>query len=209
MGKILIIGAGGKVGRFLARNLSETGLSTVAMVRNKGKCNFPESIDVVEGDLEQDFSHIMDGCSTVIFTAGSGGKTGLDKTFLVDLWGAKKPIDFAKESNIKHFIMVSSRGADHPDLGPVSIKPYLIAKHFADEYLIHSGLNYTVLRPGELIDDLGTGLISIDRPTERQQQIISREDTAKVIQFCIENPVVNRKIYELYKGDGDIKDTIK
>ena len=205
MGKTLVIGASGKIGRILLSKYTESIISPVAMVRDQRKQGFSKSVEVVEADLEQDIDSVMNGCSTVVFTAGSGAGSGLDKTLLVDLWGARKAIDASKKAGIDHFIMVSSRGADNPDYGPLAIKPYLVAKHFADEYLIQSGLNYTILRPGRLIDDEGSGLINTIRPQNPEKQVISRDDTAKVIVHCLHNKKVSNKIYELYKGQDSVE----
>lgn len=208
MKKILVIGASGKIGRILVSKLSDLSHPTRAMVRDRHKCTFPESVEVVEADLEGDIASAMSGCGTVVFTAGSGAGTGLDKTLLVDLWGARKAIESAKASGVEHFIMVSSRGADNPDFGPVAIKPYLVAKHFADEYLINSGLNYTVLRPGRLTDDAGSGLIKTRRPKDPDEQFISREDTARAIIHSLNNKSTVGKVYELYEGQERIEDAI-
>jgi hypothetical protein len=51
---------------------------------------------VVIGDLEKDFSHAFEAVNAVIFSAGSGGSTGADKTMLVDLWGSMKAVDLEK-----------------------------------------------------------------------------------------------------------------
>lgn len=206
--KVLVIGAGGQIGQLLIRQLSETSCAVRAMVRDAQQAQFPPNIEIVESDLEGDVSDAMSGCQTVIFTAGSGAKTGFDKTLLVDLWGAKRAIDTAKAQGVSHFIMVSSRGADDPEKGPVRIKPYLVAKHFADAYLIESGLSYTILRPGRLIGESGEGLITTERPSDPEAQIISREDTANAILHCIENTAVVNKIYELFKGIEPIENAL-
>jgi uncharacterized protein YbjT (DUF2867 family) len=208
MNKILVIGASGKIGRILFSKHLDAFSTAVAMVRSRRKQDFAAPVEVVEADLEQEIDFTMEECSTVVFTAGSGANTGLDKTLLVDLWGACKAIDAAKKHGVEHFIMVSSRGADNPDNGPMAIKPYLVAKHFADEYLIQSRLNYTILRPGRLTDSEATGLINITRPTDPEKQTISREDTAKVIVHCLNNKSVVNKIYELYKGLNTVESVI-
>lgn len=208
MKKTLVIGASGKIGQILLSRYSEDIAPAVAMVRNRKKLDARLSAEIVEADLEQDIAFAMEGCSTVIFTAGSGAATGLDKTLLVDLWGARRAVDAAKSQGVEHFIMVSSRGADNPDNGPERIKPYLVAKHFADEYLIQSGLCYTILRPGRLTDEEGSGLIKTVRPEDPEMQFISRDDTAKVIVHCLNNPSVHNKIYELFKGQDAIESVV-
>ena len=209
MAKVLVIGASGKIGRLLVAQLVETKHQPVALVRNKYSCTFPDSVDVIEGDLEQDITHALQGCSVVVFTAGSGANTGLDKTLLVDLWGACNTIDTAEKSAVEQFIMVSSRGADDPDLGPKAIKPYLVAKHFADRHLIESKFNYTILRPGRLTDEVATGLVKTSRPTDPNDQRISREDAANTIMQCILNDRVFNKVFELYEGREKLADLIR
>ncbi|MCH6256622.1 SDR family oxidoreductase [Puniceicoccaceae bacterium K14] len=208
MSKTLVIGATGKIGKILIRLLAQNTIPTKALVRDRQKCDFPSSVEIVEGDLESGIETTMEDCSTVIFTAGSGAKTGFDKTLLVDLWGARQAIEAAKISRIQHFIMISSRGAGDPDPGPERIKPYLVAKHFADKYLAESGLNYTILRPGRLTDDIGNKRIRTDRPEDPNKQFISREDTAHTILHCLKNNTVVGKTYELFEGSDSIEDLI-
>lgn len=208
MEKTLVIGASGKIGQLLLPLLISSNIPVVAMVRDSNKLVPMDGVEIVEADIEGEFGFALKNCNRVIFSAGSGATTGLDKTFLVDLWGARKAIDYAKATSIQHFVMISSRGADNPDKGPTAIKPYLIAKHFADEYLVNSGVTYTILRPGRLTDDDGQGLITSDRPNNPEEQAISRIDTARVVLHCLKNPAVKNKIYELYKGDSPINRTI-
>jgi uncharacterized protein YbjT (DUF2867 family) len=208
MSKTLMIGSNGKVGRLLLPMMRSSGLKAVAMVRVKNQVTASSDVDVVEADLEQDFAYAFDGCDRVIFTAGSGASSGLEKTLLVDLWAARRAIDYAVETNVRHFIMISSRGADNPDKGPLAIKPYLVAKCFADEYLMQSGMPYTILRPGRLTDDDNHGLISTVRPDDADKQVVSRVDTAKVVMQVLNNPLCINNIYELYKGDNTINAVI-
>lgn len=208
MSKVLVIGANGKVGRILVAQLAQSEHTIVAMVRDQKQAKFDQNVVVVEANLEEDIRHAIQGCDYVIFTAGSGANTGFDKTLLVDLWGACKAIDTANDLKVSQFIMVSSRGASNPDLGPTAIKPYCVAKHFADKHLEQSGLNYTILRPGRLTDDTGTGLITTNRPGDASAQWITREDTASVVQHCLNNPAVINKTYELYAGESPISTVI-
>ncbi|WP_096086144.1 SDR family oxidoreductase [Agaribacterium haliotis] len=211
MNKILVIGANGKIGRILCTKIAERGLACKAMLRDIHNTDFSPEVERVEADLEGDISHAMKDCDCVIFSAGSGAQTGFDKTLLIDLWGAKKAIDCAKDNNIKHFIMVSSRGADNPDNGPQRIKPYLVAKYFADDYLQKqqgSKLNYTILRPGRLTDSKACGLVRTDRPASQELQQISRADTADAIIHCLNNHKVHNKVFELFEGDRPISEAL-
>lgn len=201
MTKTLVIGAGGQIGRILVQQLADQQQPVVAMLRDPQQVSFSPSVEVLEADLEGDFSHAFRGCSRIVFTAGSGAKTGPDKTLLVDLWGAKRAIDIAREQGVEQFVMVSARNAGDPGKGPEAIKPYLVAKYFADEYLISSGVPYTVLRPGRLTDEPATGQVQTQRPDDAAEQVISRADTADTIFQSLGNNRALGKVVELYQSE--------
>lgn len=207
----LVIGANGQVGRKIIEFASADGLLVRAMVRTESQAQGLESpgIETVIGDLEQDFAHALTDCSQVVFCAGSGSGTGYDKTLLVDLWGAIKAIQYSAAYKIQRFIMVSSRGADNPDLGPPAIKPYNVAKYAADQALIQSGLNYIILRPGRLVDTEETGRFTTQRPADPEQQVISRTDTARAVLYAVNHPGLNRVIFELYQGNQALGDALQ
>lgn len=208
MSKTLVIGSTGNIGLLLLPMLHKAAISSVALARDPGKLQGATGIEVVQGDLENNFEHAFKGCDRVVFTAGSGGKTGPDKTLLIDLWAARKAVDYALKHHVKHFVMVSSRGADNPDAIESPIKPYLVAKCMADEYLVRSGVPYTILRPGKLTDDGGTERITTRRPTDPEAQSIARTDVAKVITHVLSTGQSKNVIYELYKGETAIADLI-
>lgn len=203
--KILVIGAHGQIGQQLLPKLAGDGHEVVAMVRDTSQCDALEGehIKCVLGDLEKDFGDAFDGVDGVVFTAGSGGSTGADKTVLIDLWGAIKSIKAAQKTDTQRFVMVSARGASEPDAGPDNMKHYLIAKHLADEQLKRSELDWTILRPGRLLNEAGTGKVRTDRPA-REQQKIPREDVASVIAACFDADNSIGEVYELYSGEHAI-----
>jgi uncharacterized protein YbjT (DUF2867 family) len=211
MNKTLILGASGQIGNMATKQLLAEGQSVIALVRDKNKLAdiaSDKKLDIVEADLEQDFSQAFNDCDQVIFSAGSGGKTGADKTMLIDLWAACKAIDYAKAANVSHFIMVSSIGADDPDQGSEQMKPYLVAKHMADEYLISSGLNYTIFRPGSLTDDRATGKVQTQRPSSKEKMTINREDVARALTYAVGKPQLGGKVFELFNGSKSLTDVL-
>ena len=114
--KVLVIGANGQVGHQLVEKLKDKGHQPVAMVRKEEQVEqFKEKgIDTVLGDLQKDFSHAFEDVDSVVFAAGSGGDTGADMTVLIDQEGAIESVDNAKKAGVKHFVMLSSMGADAP-----------------------------------------------------------------------------------------------
>jgi uncharacterized protein YbjT (DUF2867 family) len=210
MSKTLIIGASGQIGQLITKTLVETEEDARALVRDKSKLDHlgDSDVDIVEVDLEGDFSQAFDDIDNVIFVAGSGGSTGADKTLLIDLWAAKKAVDYAKDADVKKFIMVSSIGADDPEALESDIKPYLVAKHMADQYLMASGVPYTIVRPGPLTNTEGQGKITIKRPNTREEMAIPRADVAKSVLFILSKDNLNGKIFELFNGTYDVDNVL-
>lgn len=210
MSKTLIIGASGQIGKLITQTMTETGEPVRALVRDKSKLSHLEGdqLEIMEADLESDFSAAFEGITNVVFSAGSGGQTGPDKTLLIDLWAAKKATDYAKEAKVKQFIMVSSIGAGDPDELSSDIKPYLVAKHMADDYLIKSGVPYTIVRPGSLTNDKSQGKITIRRPDSRGEMTVARADVAKAVLFILTKDNLDGKIFELFEGTYDFENVL-
>lgn len=210
---ILIVGANGQIGRHLIEKLAETEHKSVAMVRKEEQVNELRDLgadEVVIGDLEKDFSHAFEGVDSVIFTAGSGGHTGADKTILIDLWGAIKTIDQAKKHNISRFLLVSSMNADTPDTGIESMKHYFVAKKLADDHLRSSGLDYTIVRPGGLLNEPATGKILLEEKIQDYgSREITREDVAAVLAEAVDLENTYKKTFEILNGETPIKEALK
>ncbi len=105
--------------------------------------------------------------------------------------------------------MVSGLGAGDPNEFESELKPYLVAKYFADYYLIESGLEYTILRPGSLTNENGTGLVRTTRAESFKELIIPREDVAMAITYCLNDNNTKGKIFELYSGKESIRESLK
>ncbi|WP_417699004.1 SDR family oxidoreductase [Pseudoalteromonas lipolytica] len=208
--KTLIIGASGQIGKMTTQKMLAQEHEVVALVRDKSKLTDIEhpNLSIVEQDLENDFSRVLTGVQQVIFSAGSGGATGADKTLLIDLWAAVKAINYAVDAQVEHFIMVSSIGADDPDGIESSIKPYLVAKHMADEHLLHSGLHYSIVRPGTLLNESASGLFTINRPATRQDAVINREDVADALVYIASHRPDKSQLFELFNGDKPLDELL-
>lgn len=191
--RILVIGAAGQIGRHLCRLGSEAGLDIRAMIRDHRQAGDFDKMGCrpVVADLEKEFAECFDGVEQVVFTAGSGAKTGADKTLLVDLWGAWKSIAAARANQCQNFLMVSALRAADPDQGPEKIRHYLVAKHIADERLKESGLGYTILRPGRFHngeENHNAGMVTVHPSPEEAPWWTHRENVARFALECLKNP---------------------
>ena len=204
MEKILVAGATGATGNKIVTLLKNTdNYEPIAMVRNEEQANKFKSqgVSTVMGDLEKDVSHTTKGIDKVIFAAGSGGK----KVVAVDQEGAKKLIDASKKDRIKKFVMLSSMGADNPQ---GDLKEYLQAKKNADEYLDISGLTFTIVRPGALNNNEGTGKIELEKKLGKQGEI-PRQDVARTLVKSLDTEVAKNQAFEILSGNRKIDDAVQ
>jgi len=212
--KVFLIGANGQVGKYIVKLLQESQEHELtAMVRNEDQAEQLEQqgISAVVANLEDNVEKIADamkGSDAVIFSAGSGGKTGADKTLLVDLDGAVKSIEAAEKVGIKRYVMVSAFKAYDREFWKESpIKPYYVAKHYADRELRASNLNYTIFGPGLLINEPGTGKIVVGKNIEKTS--IPREDVARAVVASLGEENTYKKTIELMAGNTPVEEALK
>jgi uncharacterized protein YbjT (DUF2867 family) len=104
--------------------------------------------------------------------------------------------------------MVSSIGAHDPASGGEAMRPYLEAKAQADDALVASGLEYTVVRPGSLKDDPGTGLVDLSTELGRRGPI-ARDDVAAILLATLDAPETAGLIFEAFAGDREIDAAVR
>lgn len=213
--KVLVVGANGQVGQHVVNQLHETpGVSVRAMVRkgDQQKELLQRGIDAVCIDLEDDIPNIKrayQDIDAVIFTAGSGPNTGADKTLTIDLDGAVKTIEAAKEAGVKRYVMVSSFDTtrDAIQSAPEGFKPYVVAKHFADDWLRRSGLDYTIVHPGRLTNDDGTNHVHINEAVDAGE--VSREDVATVLVETVQKDELIGREFQVIGGKISIQEALE
>lgn len=212
--KVLLIGASGQIGKHIiqfAKN--EADISLTAMVRKNEQLEElkADGTDAIHANLEgsvADLRKAIDGADVVIFTAGSGGHTGADKTILVDLDGAIKAIEAAEQAGVDRFIMISAFQAQNRAFWADSpIKHYMAAKHYADRFLLESKLKYTIIRPGKLENEAGTGKVQAGNLQE--YGAIAREDVARTVIACLKNKNTENQSFDLIAGEQSVRDAIK
>jgi uncharacterized protein YbjT (DUF2867 family) len=211
--KVFVVGANGQIGRHLVQLLKESKEYSVrALIRKEEqKEAFDQlGIETAIASLEDTVDVIAEaakGCEAMVFAAGSGGKTGPDKTLLIDLDGAVKTVEAAEKLGINRFVMVSALQAHKRENWNEHIKPYYVAKHYADRVLIQSELNYTIIRPGGLLNEPGTGKITVGESVEGTT--IPREDVARIILESLNEVNTYKRSFDVVSGDTPISDALK
>lgn len=213
--KVLVVGANGQVGAHLVSQLSQSHEHSVtAMVRKQEQAAAYEKRGIatiladLEGTVDELVKAIQESHSdAIVFTAGSGGSTGYDKTLLIDLDGAVKMIEAAERANVQRFIMVSALQAQHREHWVEAIKPYYVAKHYADKILENSSLNFTIIRPGHLLNEPSLDKIHVAENISSGS--IPREDVAKVIMATLSEQATYRRSFDLISGEEPIESALE
>lgn len=208
--QVAVIGANGGIGQRLLPRLQREGHSPIGVVRSQAQF---EAIrerggEPRYGDLEAEFASALEGADAIVFTAGSGGSTGWDKTLMVDLWGARRTVDACEHRGIQRFVMISARGAADPQSGYEPLRPYLVAKRCADDYLEASSLAFTILRPTTLTDEEGTGHIRSAFAPGGNGDDISRADVAEAVVACLDDEATIGETIELYGGETPVEEAV-
>ncbi len=207
--RVLIAGANGQVGQHIVRFLAEGGHEVRAMIRSEDQAPLLRALggEPIVADLEGEVTPTVEGCDAVIFSAGGGPGSGAEKKETIDRQGAVKLVEAAKEHGARRYIMVSAMGASDPEAGSEAMQPYLFAKARADQALEESGLDYTIVRPGSLTNEPGTGTVEAAESLGRRGEI-PREDTARVIAATLEMKNTFGKTFEVLSGDTPIEEAV-
>ena len=207
--KVLVAGANGQIGQYLVRMLAEEGHEVRAMIRDEDQAPGLRELggDPVVADLEGEVAHTVEGCDAVIFSAGGGPGSGAEKKETIDRGGAVKLVEAAREHGARRYVMVSAMGAADPEAGSEAMQPYLFAKAQADQTLQESGLDYTIVRPGSLTDEAGTGTVEA-APSLGRRGEIPREDVARTLVVTLEKENTFGKTFEVLSGDTPIEEAL-
>ena len=208
---VVVAGGHGKVALRLLRRLAERGDRARGLIRNPDHAADLEAsgAEPVLSDLEQedDLAPHVEGADAIVFAAGAGPGSGPARKQTMDLGGAVKLIDAARAVGIARYVIVSSMGAGNPERASGPMRPYLEAKTQADERLAASGLDYTIVRPGGLTDEPGSGLIRAGLELSFGQ--VSRDDVAATLVAVLDADNTIGKTFDLLAGDTPIEEAVR
>ncbi|HEX6619266.1 MAG TPA: SDR family oxidoreductase [Solirubrobacteraceae bacterium] len=202
---IVIAGGHGKVARRLTALLVARGDRVRGLIRNpdhaadlRADGSEPVVLDL-EHDGVEDVASAIAGADAVVFAAGAGPGSGAQRKLTVDRDGAVKLLAAAQSAGVERYVMVSSIGAEAPPDGDDVFSVYLRAKAEADAALSASDRAWTIVRPGSLDDEPGTGRVRLTAEPARGD--VSREDVAAALDAILHEP---RSVgHTLYVVGGD------
>lgn len=211
--RVLVAGAHGKVGRRVVRRLADAGHTPLAMVRDPAQADEMRShgaVDVVvadvTGDLADSLRAVLPSTDAIVYSVGAGPGSGAASKAEVDQAGSDKLVELAELHLVPRYVMVSSQGAEDPDQVEGDMRAYLQAKRAADDRLVASGLRWTVLRPGSLTDDVGTGTVSLTEHPARGE--VTRDDLAAVVVACLTEAATVGKVLSVHSGDTLVPEAV-
>jgi uncharacterized protein YbjT (DUF2867 family) len=210
--RVAIAGGHGQIALRLATVLSRRGDEVVALIRNPDHADDvrqagaePAVVDLEEAN-EDDVAQAIAGCDAVVFAAGAGPGSGPRRKDTMDYGGAVKLIAAAKQAGVGRYVIVSSMGANPDTRGDDTFSVYLRAKGRADDAVRASGLDATIVRPGGLTNDAGTGRVKLGERVPRGQ--VPRDDVAAVLVAVLDSPSTIGRTVDLVGGDTPVADAV-
>ena len=211
---VAIAGGHGKIGLRLTTLLAERGDRVLSLIRNPAQADHvstaggePVIVDLESAGADELAGSIQDA-DAVVFAAGAGPGSGAERKRTVDFGAAVKCVDAAESLGVRRFVIVSSIGAHDPEVGPESMRPYLRAKAEADGRVAASTLDWTIVRPGSLTDDPGTGLVDVSTKLGRRGPI-PREDVALVLAETLQAPGTIGLTFEVFSGETQAREALR
>jgi uncharacterized protein YbjT (DUF2867 family) len=213
--RVVIAGGHGQIALRLTKLLADDGHEVVGLVRN------PEHegdiaaaggqaavLDLEQVDVEP-VADVLTGADVAIFSAGAGPGSGKARKDTVDRAAAALFADAAERAGVRRHIQVGSMGADRADWlhDDDVFTVYLKAKKAAEDDLRRRDLDWTILRPGSLTNDPGTGQVHLADKTGNGS--ISRDDVALVLAGLCDTPASIGRTLELIAGDTPVGQALK
>lgn len=213
--RVVVVGAHGRTGIKIVEQLIAAGDGVVATIRDPRQMAdmVKRGAETVILDLEAstgpDFATQFKGADAVVFAAGSG--TG--ESSEIDSKGVRKTLRAAEKVGVRRYVAISSIGAStgmrlSGDWATDEMKDYYKHKRLAGKAIMNSGLDWTIVEPGELTDGKGTGKVTVSLEAIPPRSV-SRADVAAVVVAALKAPKTVHKALQLTSGKTAIADAIK
>ncbi|MFI6083225.1 NAD(P)H-binding protein [Streptomyces sp. NPDC051217] len=212
--RIVIAGGHGQIALRLERLLAarEHGVAGIIRKPEQAQALREAGAEAVVLDLESasvdEVAAVLEGADAAVFAAGAGPGSTTERKDSVDRGAAVLFADAAERSGVRRYVIVSSMGADPDHQGDDVFDHYLRAKGAADAYVLaKEGLDTTVLRPGMLTNDAGTGLVNLAPSTGRGP--VPRDDVAATLLELAETRATAGLTLELISGTVPVAEAVK
>jgi uncharacterized protein YbjT (DUF2867 family) len=210
--RIVTAGGHGQIARQFGRLVAEAGHEPVGIVRNpehvpdlQADGVEPALLDLENTDVES-LTEIVRGADAVVFAAGGGPDGNAARKETVDKGAAIMLADAAAAAGVRRYVMVSAMGTENADPDSDDVfQVYLRAKQAADDHLRSSDLDWTIVRPGRLTDDVPTGRVQVG---QLERGSVTRGDVAHVLAEVIEAENTYGTTFDLLNGETPVAEAI-
>jgi len=210
--RIVIAGGHGQIARQFGRLVAETGHQPVGMIRKPEQAPDleeagiePAIIDLESTDVDA-MTEIVRGADAVVFAAGGGADGDANRKETVDKGAAIMLADAAEAAGVRRYLMVSAMGTESADPDSDDVfQVYLRAKQAADDDVRSRDLDWTIVRPGRLTDDVPTGRVQLG---DLDSGSVTRGDVAHVLAEAVESDQAIGKTFDVLGGDVPVKEAV-
>lgn len=217
--RIVIAGGHGQIALRLEEQAAARGDQAVALIRNpdheadvRAAGAEPAVVDL-ESTTPDALAEHLRGADAVVFAAGAGPGSSAERKTTVDRDAALLLADAASAAGVRRYVLISAmRLEDAPtEAEDDSVwGHYLRAKKAAEDQLRERDLDLTILRPGRLTDDDGTGKVTLAPVADRVDKgDVPRADVAAVTLALLDDPSSVGAVVELVGGDTPVADAVR
>jgi uncharacterized protein YbjT (DUF2867 family) len=210
--RIVVAGGHGQIALQFERLVSQDGHDVVGMIRSSEHVRDLEEagatwviVDLEDTDVAA-MTEVVRGADAVVFAAGGGGDGNAARKEIVDKGAAVMLADAAEAAGVRRYVMVSAMGTENADPDSDEVfQVYLRAKLAADDDVRSRDLDWTVVRPGRLTDDVPTGQVELG---DLESGSVTRADVAHVLAEVLEHDNTIGKTFDVLNGETPIGEAI-
>ncbi len=203
---VVVAGATGGTGRALVSNLQDQGYRVRAFVRDADKARvvLGDAVDYAEGDVRDIETVVaaLKGADYLISSIGSSRSDPANNPEAVDFGGVKNLADASAQVGLSQFVLVSSSGVTHDDHFLNKVMDNVLKWKFQGEEAVRSsGVPYTIVRPGGLVNAPGGNDQLMFAQGDTTSGTIAREDVALICIAALGNQFALGKTFETFSSE--------
>lgn len=197
---VLLIGGTGLLGSAVAAELASRGEPVRALVRSGRRVARLRAlgVELVVGDMldPRALRRALRDVRAVVTTAQGNPLSRKTPMRRVDGEGNRQLITAARDQGVRHFVFVSALKADEG----VRYVPQLAYKYAAEQALLASGMDYTIIRPSSFQETFGDGFAPFKRILQRsgigmtlgsgrgRHSFVAIDDVARAVALALDRP---------------------
>ena len=219
---VLVIGGTRGTGLLTAHSLQRQGVPVRVFARNpqSARARLGPTFELITGDITQQdtLPPALEGATHVVFTAGcrSGRPTTERHIRETEYGGVVNTLAAAQRVGFGgRFLYMTASGVTSRSWSTAILNFYkgntLVWRERAEHEIRASGLEYTIIRAGILLNRTGgqRALLVTQRPLPLSIRYrIARADVAEVFVAALNHPRAGRATFEVVWGDGPPRDSL-